>query len=128
MKIVVRSILMERERKRLEEVAHKRGFDSCAIMLHDMYVVQEIPIEKISKLLYTPMWSLRKRFSELGIGVKSRGGKNHVRFEMTQELYNEVCRDGVMTVADRLGIDALALNTRIKRWYVENVIEKEKQG
>lgn len=109
-----RNIRMTRERKRLEEVANTRGYESADKMLHDMYVVQRIPVHKIAEQLFTPMWTLRKRFDELGIKIRTRGGPNNVKVDITPELLGEISRDGIPAVSERLGIDMSTLYARLK--------------
>lgn len=111
-----RSIRMERERKRLEQVAQERGYENSAVMLQKMYEVDCIPIEQIAHELFTPLWSLRKRFDELHIKVRNRGGRNNVLIEVTEDLYNEACRIGLSGVAERLGVDTLTLDIRLTEW------------
>lgn len=89
-------------------------------MIADLYDTQRMSIEKIAKSLFTPIWTLRKRFDELGINVKTRGGRNNVKFEVTKELYNEACRDGVLAVADRVGVDPATVELRLRKWFKEN--------
>lgn len=106
-----------RERRRLEKLAQERGYVSCATMLYDLYIVKQIPIERIAHDLYTPMFTFRKVFDECGIAIRTRGGRHNVKVEMTKELYDEVCREGVETVAARLGMDGFALRLRIAAYY-----------
>lgn len=112
---------MIRERIKLEKVAEERGYENADIMLHDLYTHQRIPIEKISKMLLTPMWSLRKRFTELGINVRTRGCREDRReIEITMELFKEASRDGTDVTALRLGVEQQTLQNRLKAWYLEN--------
>ena len=110
-----RTVRMYREQKRLEKVAEERGYDSIESMLYDMYAVQRIPLKRLRELLYTPMWSLRRRLGEI-CKMRSRGGRNNVKVEMTEELYNEVIADGVPTVADRIGVDQVSLQLRMMQY------------
>lgn len=97
-------------------------------MLHDMYSVQQIPIERIARTLYTPIYSLRKRFDEIGLSVRTRGGRHNVKIEMTPELYAEACRDGTRCVALRLGVDEMTLRWRIRSYYEELQKEKKREA
>lgn len=123
---------MERERKRLDSVAQERGFENAAAMLHDMYVVQHIPIQKIADTLFTPIWTLRKRFDDVGITVKGRGGRNNVKYEITEELYQEVLRDGIEIVCSRLGVESVPFRQRLQKWYLQREerrrVEQSEQG
>lgn len=109
-----RNIQLAREQKRLERVARDLGYESSGAMYYEMYVVQRIPLHEISQRLYTPLWSLRKRFDELGITVNKRGGANNVKFELTDELMAEVNRDGISAVCDRLGVNFVSLYLRVR--------------
>lgn len=115
-----RKIQLEREQKRLEDLAQRHGFSSFAEWLRDLYIVQKVPIQKISEQLFTPMWTLRKKFDELGINVRTRGGPNHVHIHMTEELYQEVCRDGIPAVCERLGVEYMALRRRLVQYHKEH--------
>lgn len=114
MKHLPRDIRMDRERKRLEDLAEQRGFKSAGEMLQHMYEVEQVPIQKIADTLVTPIWTLRKRFDELGIQVRTRGGRNYVKVDITPELLQELARDGVPAVAERLGVEPEALYIRLK--------------
>lgn len=118
-KHIIRLIRLERERKRLDEVALSLGHDSTEKMLYELYIVKGMPIETISKTLVTPMWTLRKRFDEAGISVRTRGGlrPSTVLTELTPDLISELMRDGVRAVADRLGVDPPALSAKLRVWY-----------
>lgn len=115
-----RIVRLFRERDRLDKIARERGYENSNAMIADLYDTQRMSIEKIAKSLFTPIWTLRKRFDELGINVKTRGGRNNVKFEVTKELYNEACRDGVLAVADRVGVDPATVELRLRKWFKEN--------
>lgn len=100
-------------------LAQNTGYENRAQMLYQMYVIDRVPIERIAHILVTPMWSLRKQFDEFQIEVRTRGGRNNVKVEVTEELVAEASRDGVPTVAARIGVDPVTLGLRLKRWHEE---------
>jgi hypothetical protein len=108
---------MDRERKRLEEVARSRGYESTEKMLYDLYTVQQMPLKELAKNLFTPMWTLRKRLDEVGIQMRSRGGPNNRPWMITREVVEEVSREGVVSVARRLGVNEQQFRKRLKDWY-----------
>lgn len=112
-----RVLRMNRYRLRIDKLAREKGFESTEKMLYEMYEVQHLPLKKIGEILVIPMWSLRKRFDELGITVRSKGGRNYIKTIITPELIEEVCRDGVGATADKLGIDQISLNAKLREWY-----------
>lgn len=91
-------------------------------MLQDMYSIQEISIHDLARMLYIPMKTLRSRMLLLGITMRPRGGKHPevVKSEITPGLVDEVTRDGVPAVAERLGIDPVALQVKLKKWFEDN--------
>lgn len=113
-------IRLTRERVKLERLAREQGLDGIAGLLYDMYVVKGMSIEKIAKTLVTPIWSLRKMFDEFEIPVNLRGGPNAQKFDVTQELIEEVSKIGVSATAARLGLEPTTLYWRLRKYYQEN--------
>lgn len=115
---LLRSILLDRERKRLDDLAVERGLENADIMFYEMYVVKEIPIQKIAELLFTPIYTLRKRFDEIGIAVKTRGGRHPetVLVEPTATLAHEVSVDGATLVSKKLGVTRIAVLYALSKW------------
>lgn len=121
MAFMPRIITLEAERRRLEELAHKQGYPSLADMLYQLYIVQDISIEKIAReILFTSLWTLRKRFDELQIPMQTRGGKNWSKVEITPELVAECTRNGVPATAERLGLEPARLYVRLNEWAKRN--------
>lgn len=112
-----RNIRIKRERERLDELAASLGFENTDKMLYELYVVQRTPLKELQAKLFTPMYTLRRRLEEICVPMRSRGGRNNVKSEITPELIDEVSRDGVTAVAMRLGIDGPALGARLKKWF-----------
>jgi len=113
--ITITKIRIDREKARLAKVATELGYENTQHMLHELYVVQNVSIAKISARLFTPYRTLYRTMLALGIKIKSRGGRNNVRTEITAELLAEIARDGVAAVAERLGVEPSTFSARLKR-------------
>lgn len=70
-------------------------------------------------------WTLRKilRYYRLAALVKNHGGRRYLRFELTPEVFDEICRDGVPSVARRLNVSPSAVYRRLKQ-LTESDIER----
>ena len=65
-----------------------------------------MPIKTLRKAVRVDYYTLRLELEKCGIPLRRRGryARNHKQFSLTQELFNEICRDGIRAVATRLGM------------------------
>lgn len=107
----------------LERIAAEQGFESSAAMLYELYVVRRMSLNELSDLLLLSVWDLRAKIAAEGITLRSRGGKNNVKLEITEEFVREVSKHGIPAVAARLGLDYCTVRSALVRW-----AEKHKKG
>lgn len=89
----------------LEEIAHKRGYDSVPQLLHELYIVAGMSISEVAEDLHVGYKNCKQYLKKAGIQLRPQGGANYQKVTWTQELRDEVLRDGVTAVALRLGVD-----------------------
>lgn len=98
---------------RLNELAIRNGFADYQSMLYDLYVMQGFSIENIANRFHVHQRRIRRHLTMYGIRIRSRGGPNYMRIVLTQSLIEEVLRDGIAAVAERLGVDGANLRQRL---------------
>jgi transposase-like protein len=82
-------------------------------MLCDMYK-QHKSIEGIANELLLSRHTVRLAFERYDVEVKGQGGAQYVKFEVTEDLLDEIEATGVTAVARRLGVDYTSVYKRTK--------------
>jgi hypothetical protein len=98
----------------LDHLAVDAGFESYKSLLYELYVVRHLSLDDVGQCCHIHYRRVRKHLEQFGITVRSRGGRNNVKYELTPELLHEIMRDGVPTVAMRLGVESGMLYERLK--------------
>ena len=101
----LRPIYVARRHKHLEQCALQLEQSSVQEMLYELYVVRDLSLHEIATQLSVSPWSVRRYLLAAGITLRRPGGRNNIKVELTQELLDEVSRDGITAVAMRLGVD-----------------------
>jgi hypothetical protein len=102
----------------LEALATSLGYETWQALLHELYVVQGMGIAELSARTGVPDLRIQRHVRKLGY-VRKRGGSNNEKVVITPELIAECMRDGVNTVAQRLGIDGPAFASRLRKLHAE---------
>lgn len=97
-----------------ETLALTLGYDSPLEMWTDLYVTRKLSIAQLSRKLDVSRNTVRDSIRRAGIKLKGRGGPNNRRLIVTDELVEEIRRDGISTVAKRLEIDYTTLYKRLR--------------
>jgi DNA invertase Pin-like site-specific DNA recombinase len=71
-------------------------------------------IEAIANELLISRHTVRIAFERYQIGVKTQGGAQYIKFEVTEALLDEIEAVGVTAVARRLGVDYTSVYKRTK--------------
>jgi transposase-like protein len=82
-------------------------------MLEVMYKEHK-SIEGIANELMISRHTVRLAFERFQIEVKTQGGAQYVKFDVTEDLLDEIEATGVTAVARRLGVDYTSVYKRTK--------------
>lgn len=105
-----------RSLQELEDLAAKQGYPSYKDMLHELYVVQGKGLHEIAAMCHVFYRRTRKHLLRFGIPIRARGGPNNVKVVLTDVLVQEIIRDGVPAVAERLGVTDGVLRLRLAQY------------
>jgi hypothetical protein len=100
----------------LEIVAQRAGFADFKSLLDQWYTAEEMSLVEIGERLHVSWPRVRKHLVRYGISVRGPGGPNNVLIVVTNELIQEIARDGIPAAAARLGVQENVLYARIRRW------------
>jgi transposase-like protein len=87
-------------------------------MLHELYE-SGLSIVDIGRELGVTAFPMRRILRACGIPIRPRGGRRWFRIEVTDTLLQEVMRDGIGTVAERLGVNPVTLSMRLRKYWRE---------
>lgn len=126
---VTRVLNKSKRRQRAEDLAGDFGYASVREMLHDWYVHRHISIGNIAKMLWMSFQNTRELLLEHEVPIRDLGERLHNgRVAVTQALIDEVCRDGVECVSQRLNVDQGTLRFHLKKWIASRSVGiKEKE-
>lgn len=99
----------------LEDIAHKRGYETIHHMLHELYVVAGMSINEVAEDLHISYKTAKAHIKAAGIQLRPQGGVNYQKITWTPELRDEVLRDGVTAVALRLGVTSNTVAYHMRR-------------
>jgi transposase len=85
-----------------------------AEMWKDFYVTKSLSIGDLAKKLDVSRNTVRMRLNACGVTSRNRGGPNNQKLELTDEIVEEIRKDGIAVVAKRLD---LSYTTIYKRLY-----------
>lgn len=91
------------------------GYDDDVEMWRDLYESKSLSISQLSRKLGVSRNVVRACLEKAGIKKKKRGGPNNTRCVVTDEMVEEIRRDGISAVAKRLGLDYTTLYKKLKR-------------
>lgn len=95
--------------------AQRLGYDSEAAMWTDYYVTKGLSVSQLAKRLDVSRNTIRDSLDRCGITIRGRGGPNNQKLDITDELVEEIRRDGITKVAKKLGLSYTTLYKRIYR-------------
>lgn len=97
-----------------EVLASRLGYRNEVALWEDLYVTKGLSLSQISRKLDVSRNVIRLALARAGIPPRKRGGPNNARVVLTQELIDEIRRDGLPTVARRLGLSHSTLYKRLR--------------
>jgi len=97
-----------------DEVAAKLGYTSEVSLWVDLYTTRGLSISQIARKLDVSRNTIRGSLEKAGIQIRKQGGPNNQRLVVTDELVDEIRKDGVAVVAARLGLDYSTLYKRLR--------------
>jgi transcriptional regulator of acetoin/glycerol metabolism len=97
-----------------EVLAQRLGYADEDAMWRDRYSEKKTSIAALSVSLGVSRNTIRQRLEAKNIDLRSRGGANNNSLDLTDEVIEEVRRDGVMAVAKRLEINYTTLYKRLR--------------
>lgn len=95
-------------------LATRLGYESEEAMWKALYDEKHLSIAALSGRLGISRNAIRATLRKRG-ALRKRGGANNVLEEMPAALLEEVRRDGVMTVAKRMGVKYATLYKRLRK-------------
>lgn len=99
----------------LDALARQAGFADYPTMLHELYVIKRLSLMEVGERCHISYKRVKRHLKRFNIPVHKRGGPNNVKVTLTPELLQEIMRDGVVSVAQRLGVDQIALQMKLKK-------------
>lgn len=101
----------------LEKMATAAGYESYYALLYEYYIVQKMSMPEVGRRLEITEGRVRKHLVRFGIPVRVKGhipGK-HGEVVMTPTLLQEITRDGVPAVAERMKVPSTSLYLLLKK-------------
>ena len=89
------------------------GYDSETAFWQDLYVEKKLSIAQLSRKLDVSRNVIRDCLKKAGVTSRKRGGPNNSKVVLTEELIEEVRKDGIAVVAKRLEMDYTTLYKRL---------------
>lgn len=97
-----------------DTTASQLGYDSPQAMFRDLYVTKHLSIAQIETKLDVSRNVIKEQLLKAGIPKRKPGGPNNAKVVLTQELLDEIRKDGVRAVADRLKLSYTTLYKRLR--------------
>lgn len=101
-----------------EMLARNLGHADETAMWKTLYVDRRISLQQLANQFASTPHSIRIRLQACQIPLRSRGGKNNLKVELTKELEAEIKEKGVLQTAKRLGV---APQTLYKKYYKQGI-------
>jgi transcriptional regulator of acetoin/glycerol metabolism len=95
-------------------IAKTLGYASDAAMWQDLYVTQRLSIDTLSTRLGVGRNTIRQTLKKHNVVIRGRGGANNNALDLTDEVIEEVRKNGVLAVAKRLEINYTTLYKRLR--------------
>lgn len=96
-------------------VSSALGFADELTMWKKYYEVDKMAIAEIASRLGVSHNAVRDRLVACGIELRKRGGPNHQKLEMTDEIRARCEAEGTKSVADSLGLSYTTLHKQLKK-------------
>lgn len=97
-----------------EPFAKGLGYSSAPSMWKDLYETKQLTVAQISRKLNVSRNVVRANLTKAGVKMKGRGGPNNSRVVVTDDLLNEIRKDGLTTTAARHNLDYSTLYKRLR--------------
>lgn len=100
-------------------LAKAMGYASDREMFRKLYVEDGKTIAQLREQFSCTQFAIKKKLIEHGITIRSRGGARSVKIaSFTQEMLDEINRDGIRETAKRYGVSRYSL-FRHRRMFLE---------
>jgi transposase len=96
-------------------VATALEYPSEEEMWRDLYVTRGLSIVQIAKKLDVSRNTVRESLDRTGIVLRQRGGPNNQKLEITDALVEDIRREGITSVAKKLGLSYTTVYKRLYR-------------
>jgi DNA-binding NtrC family response regulator len=96
-------------------LAQRLGYASDEAMWADLYDVKHLSVAALATRLGISRNAIRSTLKKRGAGMRKRGGANNRREDLSDEIIDEVRKDGVMAVAKRMKVKYTTLYKRLRR-------------
>jgi hypothetical protein len=103
-------------RARVSQMAQGLGYASERDFLYDLYVTQMLSQGYLASTFGMAPRSVREMLIENDIPIREMGKRAQKGVALTKALVDEINRDGIPTVAARLGLDYNTLRYHMVRW------------
>jgi len=102
--------------QRLRRVARDMGYENVHSMLCDLYLNDGYAIPALARCLQVSIATVRRLLIKHEIPIRVHGGGNNRKVEVTEALYEEICRNGVPATAERLGVHHSTLRWQLDKY------------
>lgn len=99
----------------LDQLARSAGYEDYKSALHELYVTQGLGLAQLASRFNISQGRVRRHLARFEIPLHGRGGLQHRKVIVTQELLQEIAREGVPAVAAKLGVEPPILYQKLKQ-------------
>lgn len=96
-----------------EVLAESLHFPDEKTMWRTLYLDRKMSVSVLAAKFACSQQTVRLRLSKADVQMRSRGGRNRLKFEVTDELIAAIERDGVIAVAKAMNLTPQALYKRV---------------
>jgi len=95
--------------------AARLGYESELAMWTDLYIDRGLSISTLATKLDVSRNTVRTSLERLNIAIRKQGGPNNQKLNITDELVDEIKREGIAAVAKRLNLSYTTVYKRLYR-------------
>lgn len=100
----------------LERIAELGGYPTYRDQLYELYVVGRLGIPALAERCNISPARAKKHLLRHGIPLHKRGGRydSNTKVVLTPTLIREIAREGIPSVARRMGVEQAAIAVKLK--------------